>query len=342
MVDLLDNKVDKEAGLIDVNDVFQRLTLDTIGQCALAMNVNCQKDREDNFLKMVRAALDRQIDLTVIVAACFPLVENIVAWLFQRRGRKWTNQVIIERCRRVLHARQANPPKVAPVDALQLCMEAAGRDNLITEDEIVAHEFIFILAGYETTAAALLFTSYLLATNPEVQAKLQEEIDANIPIDTPANYDNVFELEYLEMVLCESMRVYPPIPLHIGRWASQERTICGKTVPQGTGVLAAVWSLHHDPAFWTDPWRFDPDRFAPANRDKIIEMTYMPFGDGPRNCIGRRFALMEAKMALVEVFRRFTITTCSQTPSPLPVRNKGLTLAVVGDELWLKASKRSS
>ena len=147
MVDLLDKTVDTKAGLIDVNDVFQRLTLDTIGQCALAMNVNCQKDREDNFLKMVRAALDRQIDLTVIVAACFPLVENIVAWLFQRRGRKWTNQVIIERCRKVLHARQANPPKVAPVDALQLCMEAAGRDNLITEDEIVAHEFIFILAG---------------------------------------------------------------------------------------------------------------------------------------------------------------------------------------------------
>ena len=89
MVELLDNKVDTSDGLIDVNDVFQRLTLDTIGQCALAMNVNCQKDREDNFLKMVRAALDRQIDLTVIVAACFPLVENIVAWLFQRRGRKW-------------------------------------------------------------------------------------------------------------------------------------------------------------------------------------------------------------------------------------------------------------
>ena len=111
MVDLLDTKVDTSEGLIDVNDVFQRLTLDTIGQCALAMNVNCQKDREDNFLKMVRAALDRQIDLTVIVSACFPLVESLLAWLFQRRGRKWTNMVIIERCRRVLQERLANPPK---------------------------------------------------------------------------------------------------------------------------------------------------------------------------------------------------------------------------------------
>ena len=96
--------------------------------------------------------------------------------------------------------------------------------------------------------------------------------------------------------------------------------------------------------------RFDPERFAPANRDKIIEMTYMPFGDGPRwgwcasrprNCIGRRFALMEAKMALVEVFRKFTVTTSDKTPSPLPLRNKGLTLAVVGDTLWLAATRRS-
>ena len=115
----------------------------------------------------------RQIDTTVIVSACFPLVENIVAWLFQRRGRKWTNQVIIERCRQVLHDRIANPPAVTPVDALQLCIEAAGKNKILSEDEILAHEFIFILAGYETTAAALLFTSYLLAKNPDVQKRLQ-------------------------------------------------------------------------------------------------------------------------------------------------------------------------
>ena len=108
-------------------------------------------------------------------------------------------------------------------------MEAAGRDNLITEDEIVAHEFIFILAGYETTAAALLFTSFLLASNPRVQEKLQREIDSKLPsLETRATYDTVTELPYLEQVLCESMRVYPPIPSHIGRWAAQERTICGK------------------------------------------------------------------------------------------------------------------
>ena len=151
MVDLLDNKVDTEDGRIDANDVFQRLTLDTIGQCALGMNVNCQKDREDKFLKMVRAALDRQIDLTVITAACFPLVENLVAWLFQRRGRKWTNKVIIERCRRVLQSRLANPPPEVPVDVLQLCIEAAGKEKLLSEDEILAQEFMFILAGYLTT-----------------------------------------------------------------------------------------------------------------------------------------------------------------------------------------------
>jgi len=340
MMEILEVEVDKEVN-IDFNEVYQRMTLDSIGKCALAMNVNCQRDQDDRFLKMVRASLDRQIDTTVIVASCFPLVSDIMEWWCSTKGRKKTNIVIIEKCREVLRSRMANPPSPPPVDALQLCIEAAGKEGRITEDEIVAHEFIFILAGYETTAAALNFTTYLLACHPEVQARLQQEIDDCLGPEGKPTYDSVTELEYLDMVLCESMRVYPPIPLHIGRWASKTTTICGKTIPQGTGVLAAVWSLHHDPAFWSDPWRFDPERFAPANRDNIIEMTYMPFGDGPRNCIGRRFALMEAKMALVEVFRKFTVTTSDQTPSPLPLRNKGLTLAVVGDNLWLAATRRS-
>ena len=147
MIELLEQSIDTEEGLIDVNDVFQRLTLDTIGGCALGMKVDCQRNRDDNFLKMVRTALSRQIDLTVLTAACFPLVESLVAWLFQKRGRKWTNMVIIERCRRVLHERRAQPLEVAPVDALQLYIEAAGEDNLISEEEILAQEFMFILAG---------------------------------------------------------------------------------------------------------------------------------------------------------------------------------------------------
>ena len=117
-------------------------------------------------------------------------------------------------------------------------------------------------------------------------------------------------------------------------------TVQGKTIPRHCAVSAAVWVLHHDEAFWTEPWKFDPERFAPENRDKIVEMTYMPFGEGPRNCIGRRFALMEAKMALVEVLRRFRLETCHKTPETIRVRNKGLTLSVIGDELWLKISKR--
>ena len=75
-------------------------------------------------------------------------------------------------------------------------------------------------------------------------------------------------------------------------------------------------------------------------RDKIVEMTYMPFGEGPRNCIGRRFALMEAKMALVEILRKFSFQTSDMTPDPLPVRNKGLTLTVRGDDLWLRLVRR--
>jgi len=338
LISIIGNKVEKREN-IDFNEVFQRLTLETIGKCALGMEVDCQLDSEDKLLKMVRAALDRQIDTTVIVCSCFPALESLIAWIFRKRGRKRTNQVILDKCREVLNQRRAFPPSPVPVDALQLCIDAAGTEGKISDDEIVAQELIFILAGYETTAACLNFTTYLLAKHQHVQDKLREEINSKFDENTKANYDNVTQLEYLDTILSESMRLYPPIPLHIGRWAGKERTICGKTIPQGTGVLAATWALHHHPGFWKDPWKFDPSRFAPENRDKIVEMTYMPFGDGPRNCIGRRFALMEAKMALVEVFRKYHVSECSMTPDPLPVRNKGLTLAPQGDKLWLKAEK---
>ena len=185
-----------------------------------------------------------------------------------------------------------------------------------------------------------MFTAYLLATNPEVQEKLVREIEAQFPQpDSRASYDSVASLAYLEQVLCESLRIYP-ITAHIGRWASQQRTICGKTIPKNCAVSAAVWVLHHDEAFWSEPWTFDPERFSPENRDKIVEMTYMPFGEGPRNCIGRRFALMETKMALVELLRRFRLESCEKTPEKLRVRNKGITISVVGDELWLKITRR--
>jgi len=338
LIDIINTRVEKGLN-VDFNEVYQRLTLETIGRCGLAMNVNCQTNENDQLLKMVRAALHRQIDTTVIVSSCFPAIESLLAWVFRKRGRKWTNKVILDKCREVLNERRRNPPNPAPVDALQMCIDAAGPEKKISDDEIDAQGLLFILAGYETTAASLNFTTYLLAKNPEVQEKLRKEILEKFDPQTKPNYDNVTSLEYLDMVMSESLRVYPPIPLHFGRWANKERVICGKKVPQGTGVLAATWALHHDPAFWEDPWKFDPERFSIENRDKIIEMTYLPFGDGPRNCIGRRFALMEAKMALVEVFRRYKVSICDQTPEPLPIRNKGLTLAVEGDKIFLKAEK---
>jgi len=337
-ISIIDTKVEKGEN-VDFNEVYQRLTLETIGRCGLGMNVNCQVDEKDKLLEMVRAALDKQVDTIVILSSCFPALESLLAWIFSRRGRKRTNHVILDKCWEVLTERRRNPPHPTPVDALQLCIDAAGADGKISDYEIVAQGLIFILAGYETTAAAMNFTTYLLATHPEVQDRLREEIQQTFGDNVKPNYDNVNSLQYLDMVFSESLRLYPPIPLHLGRWARKERTICGKRIPKGTGVLAPTWALHHDPAFWKDPWKFDPERFSPENRDKIIEMSYLPFGDGPRNCIGRRFALMEAKMALVEVFRRYKVSACERTPNPLPIRNKGLTLAAVGDKIILKAER---
>lgn len=163
------------------------------------------------------------------------------------------------------------------------------------------------LAGFETTANALSFTSYLLAKHQDVQQLLHAEIDAQIGFDNVPSWDRVAELTYLEQVVAESLRLYPPVTafatrccvddVHIGKWHFR----------RGLNVMVAVWDMHHDAEVWPDPFSFRPERFEPTERARIPSMAYLPFGAGPRNCIGMRFAQMELKLALVRVLQRFRL-----------------------------------
>jgi len=338
LMSVIDERVTKGEN-IEFIDVYQRLTMETIGRCGLALDINCQKDMDDQFLRMVRSTLDNQVDLTLVLCSCFPGLESLFERIFSKRGRKRSNHIILDKCRQVLDSRRANPPFPKPVDSLQLCIDAAGENGRISDDEIVAQAILFIAAGYETTSTALTFTTYQLAKHQDIQDRLRKEIFDTLGADTSCDYDSVTSMQYLDMVLSESMRIYSPIPLHLGRKAAKETVICGRKIPKGTAVMAATWKIHHDPNFWEDPWKFDPERFSPANRDKIVDMTYLPFGDGPRSCIGRRFALMEAKMALVEIFRKYKITFSPETPDPMPYKNKGVSMSIIGNKMVLTAER---
>ncbi|XP_049988874.1 cytochrome P450 3A2 isoform X3 [Alexandromys fortis] len=193
----------------------------------------------------------------------------------------------------------------------------------LSDMEIMAQSIIFIFAGYETTSSTLAFTLYLLATHPDIQKKLQEEIDVALPNKTPPGYDKVMEMEYLDMVLSETLRLYP-IANRLERVCKQDVEMDGVFVPKGSVVMVPLYALHHDPQYWPEPMEFRPERFSKENKGSIDPYVYMPFGNGPRNCIGMRFALMNMKLALTKVLQNFSFQSCKETQIPLKLNRKPL------------------
>ncbi|XP_076996613.1 cytochrome P450 3A4-like isoform X3 [Tamandua tetradactyla] len=214
------------------------------------------------------------------------------------------------------------------VDFLQLLIDSQNSQETeshkaLTDLELIAQSIIFIFAGYETTSSVLSFLMYELATHPDVQKKLQEEIDAALPNKAPATYNALVQMEYLDMVVNETLRIFP-IAGRIERVCKKDVEINRVIIPKGTVVMIPSYVIHQDPDIWSKPEEFHPERFSKENKENIDPYTYMPFGAGPRNCIGMRFALMSLKMALVSVLQHFSFKPCKETQIPVKLSHQGL------------------
>ncbi|XP_078113754.1 thromboxane-A synthase [Sander vitreus] len=192
--------------------------------------------------------------------------------------------------------------------------------KMMTEDEVVGQAFVFLLAGYETSSNTLAFTCYLLAIHPECQCKVQEEVDDFFTRHESPDYTNVQELKYLDMVISETLRLYPP-GFRFARDIDQDCVLNGQLLPKGATLEIPAGFLHHDPEHWPEPESFIPERFTPEAKANRHPFVYLPFGAGPRNCVGMRLAQLEIKMALVRLFRRFSIVACSETKVPLELKS---------------------
>uniref|UniRef100_A0A3Q3EKN4 unspecific monooxygenase n=1 Tax=Labrus bergylta TaxID=56723 RepID=A0A3Q3EKN4_9LABR len=194
---------------------------------------------------------------------------------------------------------------------------------LLTDHEIISQVTMFVFAGYETSATTLTFLAYTLAQNPAVMKRLQEEIDVTFPDMGPVQYEALMQMEYLDSVVNECLRLYPPAA-RLERVAKEKVKINGITIPKDMLVMVPVYALHHDPELWPEPKEFRPDRFSKENKQNIRPYTYLPFGAGPRNCIGMRFALLMVKLALVEVLQNYSFSVCDETEIPLKMDPEGL------------------
>jgi cytochrome P450 len=186
----------------------------------------------------------------------------------------------------------------------------------MNEEQLIDNLLTFYLAGHETTAKALTWTLYLLARSPEWTSVLKEEV-ARVTGGAPLGPDHIDKLVLTQQVIKESMRLYPPVPV-MSRQAMADTTIGPLAVKAGTSMVIPIYALHRHRARWTDPEMFDPSRFAPERDAKISRYQYMPFGAGPRICIGMAFAMLEATTMLATMLQSARFA-CVPDHEPTPM-----------------------
>jgi cytochrome P450 len=193
-------------------------------------------------------------------------------------------------------------------DLLSMLLLAQDEDSgaTMTDKQVRDEAMTIFLAGHETTANALTWTWYLVNTAPEVEAKLHEEVDRVLQGRLPTVAD-LGALAYVERVVTESMRLYPPAWL-IGRRALQDYPIGDYLVPARSIVITSPYVLQRDARYYGDPERFDPDRWTPAFRAALPPFAYFPFGGGPRRCIGEPFAWMELVLVVATLAQQWRLT----------------------------------
>lgn len=352
-IECLDEKL-KLMETVDLQKMFTALTLDVISRTAFGIDINAQTDPNDAFAKHAYTLLDVQIGRNplILLNFLFPEIRYVQGWIGIQFQDKKAGEFLTTALKKALDTRRNDSDQNKYKDLLALMMNAHKNVNPdtengvegtntsdkrpLTEDEIMSNAAAFFLAGHDSTAALLTWLSYCLAMNIDVQDKLIAEIDRECGKEKPT-YDSVIQLPYLDMVINETLRLYTPAQ-RIVRDTSQDIEICGVKIPKGTDITIPVHGLHRLPEFWPEPEKFDPERFSAANKDKIVPYSYVPFAVGPRNCVGLRLALADAKVTAVRLLQHVRVSLSDKTEQPpklaIGVTNKPL------NGMWLKIEKR--
>lgn len=323
-------------------------TMDIVASVAFGTKVDSQKNPDHPLVQNSKKFLElfTPFKPLVLLTLAFPSIMIPIARRLPNKNRDQINSFFRKAIQEMIALREQQPAHERRRDFLQLMLDArmsaanvsvdhfdivnqadlaalvrgepSKKTTTLDEEEILGQAFIFLIAGYETTCSLLSFTTYLLATHPECQEKLLREVDAFAENHDAADYNTVHDLPYMDMVISEALRMYPPA-FRFAREAAADCTVMGCKIPAGTVLEIPIGCMQNDPQHWAEPETFRPERFTAEEKQKRHPFLYLPFGAGPRSCIGMRLAILEAKITLYRILQKFCFKTCPRTQIPLQV-----------------------
>lgn len=316
ITDFLKNEPHREGG-IDVKKMAAMAATDAVALCMLGVRGNALRDKTSEFGGMCRFLLDAGL-LDTINIIIFLLLPGLCRFLRIR----FIPDTVADFFRKVVSestvARQKSGVNIP--DYLQLSIAVREKYPDFTEEDAAAHACMFFLDGFEPTSTALALALFHVALDAGIQTRAQAEVDAVLAEHQGRlDFDTAQDLKYIDMVVSETLRMYPPLR-SLDRMCTQQTELpLGDDRPPvvvepGTPVIIPVHALHHDSHYYPQPAVFDPERFSDAQRDQRPKYTFLPFGEGPRICIGQRYAMAVIKLAVATVLRDYRLEPRPDTP----------------------------
>ncbi|XP_058793297.1 probable cytochrome P450 6a13 isoform X2 [Phymastichus coffea] len=318
---------------VECRELTAKYTTDAIGVCAFGLNMNALGDENSGFRKSGRDLMDNNFKNIArrMFREWFPRLYALIRPLVYNKAVDF----FVDSLKETMEYRKKN--NVRRNDFVDLLMDLKEQpkeklNNIEMTDLLVTSQaFIFFLAGFETSSTTISNALYELALHPLYQDKLRQEIREVLAKDGKFTYDNIKTLKYLDKVVKETLRKYPPGSL-LRRISVTPYTFAGNnlTIPKHTKIIIPVWAIHRDPDIWSDPDAFDPERFNDVNATTRHPMNYLPFGDGPHNCIGLRFANYQTKIGIATLINKFKVNVCDKTCIPYIVHPRAFIPTPVG------------
>lgn len=290
---------------LNVSDEMMHVTLRIVAKTLFDTDITGSSDKVSEALEVMLHSVTEYSRTIIKIPEWIPTPA--------RRRKRWSIETMDAIIMQVIQARRASGEDSG--DLLSMLMQARDDEGTPMSDRQLHDEALtIVLAGHETTANALTWTLYLLSQNPEIEARLYEEVRTVLG-DRTATLEDVEKLTYTEQVVKEGMRLYPPawsVGRQLNKGANVE--IGGYRIPERTSLIVAAYVTHRDPRWFPDPERFDPERFTPENEKALPRYAYFPFGGGPRICIGNSFAMMEAKLILATIIQQHRLSLVPNHP----------------------------